>query len=130
MKTKTIRQTANFNASTHDVYEALMNSKKHAKFTQSKASISRNIGGLVSAYDGWISGVNEKLVPGKLIVQKWRGTDWPEGHYSKVAFKLDKTKNGTKLTFIQTGVPVEHYQEINQGWHEHYWDKMKRVFGW
>ena len=37
MDTKTVKQTVTFKASPHDVYEALMDSKKHAKFTGDKA---------------------------------------------------------------------------------------------
>ena len=33
METKTIRQTITFKAPPHDIYEALMDSRKHAKFT-------------------------------------------------------------------------------------------------
>jgi activator of HSP90 ATPase len=93
MKTKTIRQSATFKASPHAVYEMLMDSRKHAKFTREKASVSRKIGGKFTAYAGYISGVNLDLVPGKKIVQSWRGSDWPDGHYSKVTFSLKKSKN-------------------------------------
>lgn len=89
MKTKTIRQIVVFKASPHDVYEALMDSKKHSKFTGAKAIISREVGGKINAYDGYIEGVNVELVPDKKIVQKWRGSDWPEGHYSTATFELE-----------------------------------------
>ena len=64
MKTKTIRQSASFKTSPHEVYEMLMDSRKHTKFTGEKASISRKIGGKFSAYAGYIDGVNLDLVPG------------------------------------------------------------------
>lgn len=34
--TKTIEQSVTFNASPHDVYEALMDSEKHSQFTGAK----------------------------------------------------------------------------------------------
>jgi len=61
--TKTIEQSVTFNASPHDVYEALMDSEKHAQFTGSKASISREVGGPFTAYDGALSGTILELVP-------------------------------------------------------------------
>ena len=127
MKTKTIKQSVNFKATPHEVYEALMDSKKHSKFTSSRASISRNIGGKFIAYDGYISGTNLELVPDKKIVQSWTCTDWSEGHFSKATFLLKKIAKGTKLVFTQTGVPEEFYEEISNGWHEHYWEHMKRM---
>ena len=130
MKTKTIHQSVTFKASPHDVYEALMDSKKHSKFTGFKASISREVGGKINAYGGYIEGVNVKLVPDKNIVQKWRGSDWPDEHYSTVTFELKKSGKGTKLIFTQIDVPEEHYEPVNKGWVEHYWDKMKETFDW
>ena len=107
METRTIKQSVTIKASPHDVYEALMDSKKHAKFTGGKATISRKVGGKFSAFDGYAEGVNLELVPDKKIVQSWRASDWPEGHYSKATFALKAVAGGTKLTFTQTGVPEE-----------------------
>jgi hypothetical protein len=39
-----------------DVFEALMDSMKHAEFTGSKAEIDRVAGGAFSLYDGYLSG--------------------------------------------------------------------------
>ena len=128
MKTKTIKQIVNFNTTPHEVYEALMDSKKHTEFTVASAKISRKVGGKFTAYDGYIEGTNLELALGKKIVQKWRGSDWPKRHYSVATFLLQKIKTGTKLKFVQTGVPDEQYKPISHGWHEHYWDKMKRMF--
>ena len=127
MKTKTIRQSVTFKSSPHEVYEALMDSRKHTRFTGAKAKISRKINGKFSAYDGYIEGVHLDLVPGKKIVQSWRGSDWPEGHFSKATFSLKKVKDGTRLTFAQRGVPDQHYDDIRQGWHDYYWKPMKEM---
>ena len=127
MKTKTIKQSVTFEANPHEIYEMLIDSSKHSKFTGAKAEIDRREGGRFKAYDGWISGTTIKLIPDKKIIQLWRGDDWPENHYSKATFLLKKIKNGTHLTFKQSDVPSEHYEDISQGWHEHYWNKMKEI---
>lgn len=127
MKTKIIKQSATFKAPPHEVYEALMDSRKHARFTGGKASISREVGGKFTAYDGYIDGVNLELVPDQKIVQSWRASDWPEKHYSTVTFALKELNSGTRLTFTQTGVPEEFYEEIKQGWHDYYWNPMKQL---
>jgi activator of HSP90 ATPase len=62
-------------------------------------------------------------------VQKWRGTDWPKNHYSKATFELNEVSEGTELAFTQTGVPEKHYRDIEQGWTEHYWNKMRKMLG-
>ncbi len=103
---KTIRQTATFKASPHEVYETLMDAKKHAEFTGGEAKISRKVGGKFTIYDGEIEGENLELVPDKKIVQTWRYSDWPEGHYSTATFSLEEVDGGTRLTFTQTDVPM------------------------
>ena len=125
MKTKTVRQSVTFKATAHDVYEALMDSRKHARFTQAKARISRKVGGKICAYDGYIDGTNLELIPDAKIVQSWRGSYWPEGHYSRATFALKKVKTGTRLTFTQSGVPETEYRNISLGWREHYWARIK-----
>jgi activator of HSP90 ATPase len=127
MTTKTIRQSVTFKASPHEVYEALMDSRQHAKFTGAKVSISRKIGGKFTAYEGYIEGVNLELVPDEKIVQSWRGSDWPQGHYSRATFSLQKAGNGTRLNFVQTEVPENQYDSISQGWHDYYWKPMKKM---
>ena len=124
---KTIRQSIIFKASAHEVYEALLDSHKHSEFSGEEARISHEVGGEFSAYGGYITGVNLELVPDKKIVQSWRGSDWPQGHYSKAFFSLEEIKEGTRLTFIQTEVPDEQFEEISQGWSDYYWNPMKRM---
>jgi hypothetical protein len=70
MKTKTIRQQVTFKDTTpHELYEWLMDSKKHSQFTGQKAVINRKVGGKFKAGDGWIEGMNLELIQDKLILQ-------------------------------------------------------------
>ena len=127
MASRTIRQTVEFRASPDDVYEALMDSRNHARFTGAKATVSRKIGGKFSVWDGYATGKNIELVQGKKIVQTWRASDWPEGAESKLVFRFTRTAKGTKMSFIQTGVPEEFAPDIRQGWKDFYWAPMKKM---
>jgi activator of HSP90 ATPase len=127
MKTKTIQQTVTIKATPHEVYETLMDSKKHAELVGAEARISKKVGARFSIYDGEIEGVNLELVPDKKIVQSWRYSDWPEGHYSKATFLLKESQSGTKLIFTQTEVPEDKYEDVSQGWHDYYWQPMKEM---
>jgi activator of HSP90 ATPase len=124
---KTIKQSVTIKAGPHEVYEALMDAKKHAAFTGGKASISRKAGGKFSVFDGYASGVNLELVPDTKIVQSWRADDWPEGVYSKATFTFEAVPGGTKLTFTQTGVQEESAADIARGWKDYYWQPMKQM---
>jgi activator of HSP90 ATPase len=126
-KTKNIKQGAMIKASPHEVYEALMDSKKHAKFTGEPAKISRKVGGSFTAYSKYISGKNMQLVKDKKIVQSWRGAGWPKGHFSVVTFLLKPTKGGTKLLFSHKGVPVKEVKDITSGWKKFYWEPLKKM---
>src|SRR5574341_2038648 len=123
----TIRQSVTLRASPKAVYDALMDSRQHSRFTGSKAAISRRVGGKFTAYDGYASGKNLELVPGKKIVQTWRASEWPKGRVSKVTFSLRKTKTGTKLVFTQTGIPSNQGASLKRGWIEFYWTPMKEM---
>ncbi len=126
---KAIRQSVTLWASPKAVYDALMDSRQHSRFTGSKAVISRRVGGKFTAYDGYASGKNLELVPGKKIVQSWRASEWPKGQLSKVTFSLRKAKTGTKLVFTQTGIPSNQVASIKKGWIEFYWKPMKEMLG-
>jgi activator of HSP90 ATPase len=124
---KSIRQTVTFRATPHEVYEILMDSKKHAQFTGGEAKISRKEGGQFSIYGGDIAGKNLELVADQKIVQSWRYSDWPEGVFSTATFSLQATDKGTRLVFTQSGVPDDKYEEIKQGWKDYYWEPMKAM---
>lgn len=127
IKTKDLKQTVEFeNVSPHDIYEALMDSKKHSQLTGDRASISRQMGGRSTAFGDWLEAINVELIPDKKIVQRWRGSDWPKGHYSLATFEIkEKTDNGSILIFTQIGIPEDKFDDISDGWYEHYWDKIK-----
>src|SRR5579872_5164520 len=74
---KTIVQKVVFkNTTPKALYELYMNAKKHSKATGASAQITNKEGAPFSAYDGYITGENLKLVKDQLIVQSWRGKDW------------------------------------------------------
>ncbi|MGA2489499.1 MAG: SRPBCC family protein [Anaerolineales bacterium] len=122
---KPIHQTIIFKASPHEVYEALMDSKKHAAFTGGKARISHAVGGEIMAYDNYISGKNIELLPDKKIVQDWRAVDWPEGYFSRVTFEFTAVPEGTRLDFTHIDLPDGTEEEFTRGWIENYWEPMK-----
>lgn len=126
VKTKTIIQKINFQCTPHELYDALMDSKKHSHFTDAKAVISDKIGGSFSTYGGYSSGKNVELVKDKKIVQTWRAEDWPDGHFSAVTFEMKKSPSGgTLLVFTQEELPVSVAKDIEAGWKLYYWKPLK-----
>ena len=127
METKTIQQSATFGAPPTDVYEMLMDSKKHAALSGEPASISREVGGSFTAWGTHISGFNLALRPGQKIVQAWRALDWWPDHYSIAIFQFSPVEGGTKLDFTQIGVPPHRFEGHCRGWTETYWTPIKEI---
>ncbi len=126
MKIKNIQHTVLIRAGPEAVYDALMNEKKHARFTGNPAKIRAKPGAAFSCYGRYITGITLELRPARRIVQAWRSQGWPDGHYSIVTFALAKKSGGTQLRFTQIGVPAGDYAAKNQGWKTHYWQPLKK----
>ena len=62
-----IKQEVIFTAKPEMVYDLIMNPEKHADFTQSEVSMSNEIGGTFSSYDGYINGKNCEKVRHVLV---------------------------------------------------------------
>lgn len=126
---KTIKQTVHINAKPTKVYDAYVDAEKHAEFIDDNVKFENKVGGKFDVWDGYATGENVQLIPGKKIVQKWRASDWPQGHYSDLTIDLEADGEGTKLTLVQENVPDDKADEVDKGWHEYYWDAMNKYFG-
>ena len=126
---KNISQSAVIQGTPKDVYEMLMDSKKHARFTGAPARIGHAEGSLFSAYGGHLLGRTIEAVPAKRIVQAWRAADWTAGAYSIATFEFSALAGGkTKLTFTQFGVPDANVKSIRNGWRTYYWKPLVAAF--
>src|ERR1700730_1516115 len=126
--TTSIGQTVTFNASPHDVYEMIMDSKKHESLSGEKASISREGGGAFKAGGEHVSGFHLELQPVRKIVRAWRSRAWWSDHYSIATFDLRKVDSRTELRFTQIGVPPHRFDGHSRGWIETYWQPMQELF--
>ena len=111
------------------VYNAWLDSEKHAKMTNTTAAIgSTKVGGDFMAHDGYITGKNIELVPYSKIVQSWRSTEFKDGEEdSLITVTFEDTAGGTLVTLTHSNVPEggEHYES---GWRSHYFEPMKKYF--
>ena len=111
------------------VYEAWMDSARHAAMTGAPAEVGKTVGEAHSAWDGYITGRTLELVPGKRIVQSWRTTDFADGDPdSMIVVGLEPTEAGTLLTLAHSGVPDEQTDYENGGWRDFYFGPMKAYF--
>lgn len=129
--TKTLRQSVVVNATPKQIFDALADSRRHARLIGSTAKIVRRPGGTFSMWEGSIHGTTLELVPGKKIVQAWRCqmAGWPKDHFSRLTYTFEKTGSGTRVNLYQSALPTAAFASIKQGWHDHYWTPLKEKFG-
>jgi len=129
-KKKSIEQEIIIKGTPHEIYEVFMDSKKHSKLTESKAKISREVGGSFSIYEGALSGKNVELIQDKKIVQTWRGSgeNWSKGYYSTITLVFEPVDNGTLIKFTHSDIPEGTYESVKEGWNNYYWGPLKDMF--
>ena len=68
------------------------------------------MGGLFTAWDGYITGSNRELLEGRRIVQAWRTTEFPkESPDSLLTVYFDPEGEGTHLTLVHYVTPLQTY---------------------
>lgn len=128
-KTESFHQIIQITAKPEEVYDAFIDSNIHSQFTGSASTIDPIVGGKFFIMDGYIFGTNLKLSKGKRIIQEWKTTEWPKGYLSSIVdFSFKASKRGTELVFVHSRVPSEQSKEYNEGWHEYYWEPLKKYF--
>jgi len=124
-----IHQEVDFKASPQRVYKALLDSRQFSAFTGNPAQIHAEAGGAFSCFGGRVVGRNIEVIPNQRVVQAWRLTEWPEGVYSVARFELKAQGSGTRLIFDHVGFAAEDREHLDQGWHQMYWDPLRKYLG-
>lgn len=121
-----IHYEIDFKPSPLRLYEALLDQKQFAAFSGMPATIDPTAGGAFSQFGGMITGRNIELVPNQRIVQAWRSPSFGPGIYSIVHFEFKPRAAEATLIFDHTGFPAGHYDSLDSGWHEHYWEPLRK----
>jgi len=117
-------------ATPQQIYDAWLNSQGHTNITGGAlAEISALEGAPFTAWDGYITGHNITLEPGKRIVQAWRTGEFTDADSdSQIDVLLEPVADGTQITIHHTNVPDRLTGYQNGGWQENYFDTMKAFF--
>ena len=113
-----IHQEVSFPSAPEAVFALLTDQVLFAAATGRPASMGTGEGASFTLFDGRIEGRHIELVPGRRVVQAWRGADWPPGVYSVVRFTLAPEGAGTRLILDQEGYP-DGASPLYPSWHEH-----------
>jgi len=129
LNTTTITQKVTISAHPKEVFNAILNPKKHSEFTGSKATGKETVGAKFTAWDGYITGRNIEIEKNNRIVQEWSTTDWPDKYPpSTLEFNFKLVDGKTELTIIHSNIPKDQEEELKQGWIDFYWNPLKNYF--
>ena len=124
---KTIHQKVTFRASPDALFDTYLSSRKHSEATDAEAVMSRRVGGTFSAHAGHLRGRNLAIVPKRLIVQSWRGSNWKKGDLdSTLVLVFSRVPGGGRISMTHVNVPDANAASIKRGWDESYWKPWKK----
>ncbi len=123
---RTIQQTVTFSASPERLYRIYLNPREHAAACGwGRARIAAKAGGRM-ALAPHISGRFLALVPGRLIVQTWRGANWRTSELDSVLIlTFHRVRGGCRMEMVHANVPDPHARSITSGWRTYYWTPWK-----
>jgi len=122
---RTIEQVVTFRTTPERLYRLYLSPRQHAAACGGwgKAKIQARKGGRMQMAPH-ITGTFLSLVPGKLIVQTWRGSDWKRSDLDSVLIlAFSRRQRGA---MVHANVPDAHARSITKGWHTYYWQPWKK----
>lgn len=122
-------QSAVIPASPAAIYDAWLSSKGHTAMSGAEATASPEVGGEFTAWDGYITGRNLELEPGRRILQSWRTSEFTaEDADSTIEVLLEPDAYGTRLRLRHSNVPTGHRGYEDGGWRSNYFEPMIAYF--
>lgn len=122
---KTIEQKVLFKGATAtELFDLFMNPKKHSAIHGgAKTKISEKEGDTFSLINGNLNGKNLLIVPGRMIVQSWRGNVWEKEDLDSILILVfTDTKNGGQIDLAHSFTP-DQFHEL---WNKVYWTPMRQ----
>jgi uncharacterized protein YndB with AHSA1/START domain len=126
MKLRTIVQAITIRGATpEDIFEVFTDSRKHSQLIGARVKTSRKAGAAFSAFDGFVTGRNLKIVPNRLLVQSWRGSVWKKQDLDSVLIlHFSNVNGGTLIQMVHAGLPPA----FEERWSELYWQPLTLRF--
>jgi activator of HSP90 ATPase len=124
--TRAIQQSIVLKASPEELFDTFLDSRKHTAATGMPAKVSRRTGGAFSAFGGKILGRTLMTVPGKMIVQSWRASQWKDEDLDSIlVLRFSKAPGGGRIDLVHAGVPEHDHKGVTEGWPTFYWKPWK-----
>jgi activator of HSP90 ATPase len=124
---KTVRLGAELAATPAEIFDQYLNSRSHAAITGAPAVVNAKAGAKFSAFGGGLRGTILQLVPGRLIVQSWRASDWKARDIDStlILTLLPKGRGSTLIELVHVNVPDRDFAGVSKGWEQFYWSPWR-----
>jgi len=123
---KVLQQSVTFRAPAAKLFALYMDARRHAAATGGPVVISRKPGSRFSAFGGGVVGRTLAVVPGRLVVQAWRGGSWPKTDPDSVLIlTFTDTPRGGRVDLVHANVPAHDLSGVENGWRKYYWESWK-----
>lgn len=124
-QTVTIRQKTMLPAPPEVIFDLLVDPARHSELTGAPVTGTGEVGGTMVARNGRITVHHLELERGRWIVQEWSTDEWPSGlPPSRLEIGMRAVGQGTDLRMVQSGVPAEMENALEQEWYELYWNPL------
>jgi activator of HSP90 ATPase len=124
---KTVRQSVTLAASPERLYAMYLDPKAHAAFTGMPVKVSAKPGAAFSAFGGAIWGTTLATIPGRLIVQSWRSTNFAKKDPDSILIlAFSPTEKGGRIDLVHVNVSDKDAEGVRKGWKTFYWAPWKK----
>jgi uncharacterized protein YndB with AHSA1/START domain len=113
-------------ASPERLYDMYLDPRLHAAFTGAPVTIEPRAGADFRAFHGALTGTILHVEPKRLIVQRWRSTNFPQGAVDSVlVLSFWPEGNGARIELVHVNVPEEDFAGVSEGWAKFYWNPWR-----
>jgi activator of HSP90 ATPase len=133
VNTAKVTSSAEFRTTAAELFTTFTDPGRLAAFTRSPPSPFEGAkpGGKFGLFGGGVTGEYVSLKEPTQIVQKWRLTQWPQGHYTNLTldFDQDDVDAVTNMRVTFDAVPLGEEDSTKEKWGEYYVRSLKMTFG-
>lgn len=131
VNTVTLKESYEFQTSADQLYTTFTDGQRVAAFTRAPPQVFEpKEGGAFKLFGGNVEGTFVTLEKDKRIVQKWRLSNWPAGHFSTMNLVFDQGTSETNIRLEWEGVPIGQEEVSKKNFEEYYIKSIKTTFGW
>ncbi len=112
-------------APAHLVWRALTDPNEIERWSSTSATMEAKRNGRFEFWNGDVWGVNTRVKPPKLLVQRWQTRGWKSP--STVTIELQEKDNYTIVKLKQEDYPPEAEDELRTNWTEFYFYPIKEL---